>query len=188
MQDIYELFDKVGNSYIVKDDSTFFKFIDQAIYNADPVGTAYFSGIKNQISFKDNELKDIVVNLKRIQDSKNLEEKLASGNPYIDKEGNLRFGIQAELYKRVISTALWEKGMFKPEGLRANALFEFKKLVYDGKGIDPTFKEEFLKRLNINISHARRTGRVKGKKTEEILERKYIRVLDVLERYCNNSG
>lgn len=97
MQDIYELFDKVGNSYIVKDDSTFFKIVNQAMYDADPVGVAYFSGIKNQICFKDSELKEITANLKRIQDSKNLEEKLASGNPYIDEEGNLRFGIQAEL-------------------------------------------------------------------------------------------
>src|SRR3989338_7098297 len=119
MQDIYQLFDKVGKSYIVKDDPAFFKFINQAMSESDIVGAVYFLEIKNKISFSENELKDIISNLKRIQNSNDLEEKLASGNPEINKEGNLRFGLQAELYKRIISTALWEKGRFKIEGLRA---------------------------------------------------------------------
>jgi len=186
MQDIYKLFDKAGSSYIVREDSIFYKFIDEVVYNTDIVGQVYFLSIRNQISFSNDELKDMTAYLERIQNSKDLEEKLASGNPVFDKDGNLRFGMQAELYNRVITTALWRKGKFKPEVLQKYVLQKFKELVYNGAKIDPTFKEDFLKRQNNNIRKARNEGRIKGKKTEKI-QNKYERVFDVLERYCKYS-
>ncbi len=187
MQDVYKLFNKVGNSYTVGDDRAFFSFIDNSILQTDDVGARYFNSIRNQISFNRVDIEQMNNQLKRIEVSKDLEEKLASGNPQINEEGEIRFGVQVGLYKRVISLALYGQANHKKQELGMDYLKEFKSKVYTPSGIDPTFKDTLLGRMDMNIRKARNAGRVKGENTEENLTKKYEIVLDVLERYCRNS-
>lgn len=187
MESIYSLFvDNGDGSYKTRDDGKFVEFIYGLVVDSNYTLAGNLIKLKNKFVFETEDIKELEGVVSSINESDELEDELASGNPVVDEKGYVKLGIYAELYKRVINQAIVGRATEKYP-FTLEALSKFKKDYFtEEEGISSEFKRNFIKKRKLPFVSKRKY--LKEENIDVIMEEVYSQVFEALENYCRNSA